>query len=163
MHKAIIAGATIAALVAGMTVVATGMAGSGPRLAGKFETKGPVQATDISGVAPGLITKDTYTFTSKCAKGGCAKVKLSRDAGVRNVKSTLHRTAPGRYQGSEGPTPYTCLTPFGDPGTFTAVNKVRVTKSKKGRATKIAGSIRIKINGCTETFENARFTGKLSG
>ena len=90
-------------------------------------------------------------------------MKLIRVAGARNVKSTLHRTAPGRYRGTEGPTPYTCLTPFGDPGTFTAVNKVRVTKSKNGKATKIAGSIKTKISGCTETFENAKFTGKLGG
>jgi hypothetical protein len=75
------------------------------------------------------------------------------------VKSTLRKTKPGVYEGNEGPEPYSCVSPIGKPGQFTAHHKIKVTKSKNGRATKIAGQTTIQITGCKETFEDVDLRG----
>jgi hypothetical protein len=154
----------VATGVALLAVATTGLAqaGSGPRLNGSFNVTGTVEGNDI-GVPAGTITTETYVFKSTCGSGGCAKVALTRKSAGRTVKSTLKRTAPGVYKGTEGPSPYTCVKPLGSPGQFTADHKITVTKAKKGLATKIAGEIKVHITGCTETFENAKLTGKAKG
>jgi hypothetical protein len=151
--------------VAGAALLLVAMAGAvaangGPRLEGKFNVTATIQGNDI-GIAPGTKTTDVYTFKSTCGSGACAKVKLTRKSGTRNVKSTLHQTAPGTYEGTEGPQPYTCVTPLGTPGQFTADHKIKVTKSQNGLAKNISGTTEVHITGCTETFEKVKLTGKL--
>ncbi|MFL5901479.1 MAG: hypothetical protein ACJ75S_09830 [Solirubrobacterales bacterium] len=102
-------------------------------------------------------------FKSTCGgKGGCAKVGLTRESGGRDVKSTLHKTAPGVYKGNEGPEPYICVNPIGAKGEFTGEHKITVTKSQKGRAKKISGKTVIHLTGCTETIEEVSLRGKLT-
>jgi hypothetical protein len=151
---------TLAGLLLAAIAVA-GLAAVGPRLDGTFNVTGTVQDSDfVPAVPPGTKITDTYKFVSTCGSGECAKVKLTRTSGGRNVKSTLKRLKPGVYKGKEGPAPYTCVAPIGNPGQFTGVNKVKVTKSSNGRATKFTGTSKIKFTGCTETFENSKVTGK---
>jgi hypothetical protein len=131
-----------------------------PRLNGSFEMSAVILSNDI-GIPPGSETTETYAFKSTCGKGACAKVGLTRDYGGKNVKSTLRRTAPGVYKGTEGPEPYVCVNPIGTPGTFTGDHKVTVLKSKNGKATRIKDKLVIHIDGCTETIEEVILKGKL--
>lgn len=160
MRKLIVVAAGAALMM--MAMVGIGQAGSGPRLSGQFNVTATIEGNDI-GIPPGTVTTDVYAFKSTCGSGGCPKVGLTRKSGGRNLKSTLKKTAPGVYKGTEGPSAYTCVKPLGDPGQFTADHKIKVTKSANGRATKISGEIKIHITGCTETFENGKLTGKLKG
>lgn len=156
---------TIVALGAALLLIAMagmGEAGSGPRLQGSFGVTGSVQGNDI-GVPVGTVTSETYSFKSGCGSGSCAKVALTRKSPGRTTKSTLKKVAPGVYKGSEGPSPYVCVNPIGTPGQFTAEHKIKVTKSAGGLATRISGEIKTHITGCTETFENAKISGKLKG
>jgi hypothetical protein len=156
---------TIVALGAALLLLAMasmGEAGSGPRLQGTFGVTGSVTGNDI-GVPPGTVTSETYTFKSSCPAGGCAKVTLTRKSASRKIKSTLKKVGPGVYKGNEGPSPYVCVNPIGTPGQFTAEHKIKVTKSAGGQATRISGEIKTHITGCTETFENAKISGKLKG
>jgi hypothetical protein len=145
-----------------LAVTASGAAKSGPRLDGSFRMTATIMGNDI-GIEPGSVTSDVYVFKSTCGgKGGCAKVGLTRESGERDVKSTLHRTAPGVYKGTEGPEPYTCIKPPGAPGQFTGDHKITVTKSKNGRARKVTGRLVIHITGCSETYEEAKLKGSLT-
>jgi len=132
-----------------------------PRLNGSFEMSAVILSNDI-GIPPGSATIETYAFKSTCGgKGACAKVGLTRDRGGANVKSTLRKTAPGTYKGTEGPEPYVCVNPIGTPGTFTGDHKVTVLKSKNGKATRVKDKLIIHIDGCTETIEEVILKGKL--
>jgi len=145
-----------------VAVAATSSAGGGPRLEGAFKVTGTVKDNDfVPMIPPGTKVHDTFKFKSTCASGGCPKVKLTRDAGGRNVKSTLHRIKPGVYKGDEGPEPYACARPLGHSGHFTAKNTVKVTNSDHGLATQISGTSKVHFTGCTETFENVKFKGTL--
>ncbi|MEX0993238.1 MAG: hypothetical protein WDZ37_04500 [Solirubrobacterales bacterium] len=143
-----------------LTVAGTGEAGSGPRLNGSFKVTATITGDDYSIPLPAKTT-DTYKFKSTCASGACATVALDRASGTRHVKSTLQKTASGVYQGTEGPDPYTCVKPIGAAGQFTADHEIKVTKSKRGKATKISGETKVHITGCAETFENVKLKGKL--
>ena len=158
MRKLIITAAGAALLLLAVAVAV--QAGSGPRLNGSFNVTATIQDNDI-GIPAGTNTTDVYVFKSTCRSGACAKVGLIRKSGGRNVKSTLNKTAPGVYKGTEGPEPYTCVKPIGTPGQFTGDHKIKVTKSANGLATKISGTTAIHITGCTETFENVALKGKL--
>ena len=160
MRKPMTAVAGVALLL--VVMVSMGQAGSGPRLHGSFDMSATIEANDI-GIAPGTRTADVYAFKSSCGSGGCATVTLRRKSGGRNFKATLKRTAPGVYKGTEGPSAYTCVTPFGAPGQFSGDHRVKVTRSVDGSATKITDELKIHITGCTETFENAKLVGKLMG
>jgi hypothetical protein len=84
------------------------------------------------GIPVGSVTSDTYVFKSTCGgSGACAKVGLTRESGGRDVKSTLHKTAPRVYKGNEGPEPYVCVNPIGAPGQFTGEHKITVTKKRQ--------------------------------
>ena len=152
-------------VLAALFVVAVASAlakGAPPRLDGTFAVIGTIKGNDI-GIAPGTLGADVYKFKSTCGKGSCAKVKLTRKAGGREIKSTLHKTAPGVYEGTEGPAPYVCVNPLGGKGEFTGDHKIKVTrKSKAGLAKKISGTTVIHITGCTETFEEVSLQGKLA-
>jgi hypothetical protein len=162
MRKVMIATAGAAVLLA--VVASIGSAGAGPRLNGTFAVTGTVQDSDyVPAIPPGTKTNDIYRFKSRCASGACARVKLNRDAGGRHIRSTLHKTAPRRYRGTEGPQPYLCVDPIGDPGQFTSTHTIRVTRARNGHATRFSGQIKIRITGCTETFENVAVEGKLRG
>jgi hypothetical protein len=52
------------------------------------------------------------------------------------------------------------VSPIGQPGEYTAHHKIKVTKAKNGRATKIVGQTKIHITGCKETFEDVDLRGK---
>ena len=158
MRKAMIGAGVV---VLARMLVGVAAAGGGPRLDGTFKVTGTVTGTDINGLSPGAHNKDTFTFAATCPSGGCPKVKLTRDAGGRNVKSTLKRVKPGVYKGDEGPVAYTCVSPLGDPGSFTGNNKIKVTKTDHGKATAISGTSKIKFKGCDETFENTKIKGTL--
>jgi hypothetical protein len=160
MRKLVTAAAGAALLL--VVVTGVGSASGGPRLDGSFNVTGTMQGDDI-GIPAGTNSTDTYTFKSTCGSGACAKVKLTRASGGRNVKSTLKKTAPGVYKGTEGPEPYTCVKPLGAPGQFTGDHTIKVTKSKNGLATQISGTTAIHITGCTETFENVALKGKIKG
>jgi len=151
----------VVVLVLATGVAALAQAASGPRLNGSFKVTATILSNDI-GIPPGSVTSDVYVFKSTCRKGSCAKVGLTRESGGRDVKSTLHRTAPGVYKGNEGPEPYVCVNPIGAKGEFTGEHKIKVTKSRKGRATKISGKTVIHISGCTETIEEVTLRGKLT-
>src|SRR3954453_20191247 len=154
MRKLIVVIAGAALLLVGGARAKQG--GPGPRLDGSFRMTATIMGNDI-GIEPGAVTTDVYVFKSTCGgKGGCAKVGLRRESGDRDVKSTLHRTAPGVYKGTEGPEPYTCIKPLGDPGQFTGDHKITVTKSKNGRARKVTGRLVIHITGCSETYEEVK-------
>jgi hypothetical protein len=143
-------------------VAGSGVASSGPRLDGSFKLTATILSNDI-GIPPGTVTSDVYAFKSTCGgSGACAKVVLTRKSGERNIKSTLHKTAPGVYKGTEGPAPYTCVKPLGAPGKFTGDHKITVTKSKNGLAKKISAKTVIHITGCTETIEEVTLEGKLT-
>jgi hypothetical protein len=160
MRKAMIAAAGVAVLLAMVTTV--GEASNGPRLDGSFRMTATILGNDI-GIPVGTVTTDVYVFKSTCGgSGACAKVGLTREAGERDVKSTLHKTAPGVYKGTEGPEPYTCVKPPGAAGQFTGEHKITVTKSKNGLAKKISGKTVIHITGCTETLEEVKLKGKLT-
>jgi hypothetical protein len=160
MRKLLIA--TIGVLVLVAAAVAVVQAASGPRLNGSFRLTATILSNDI-GIPPGSVTTDAYVFKSTCGgKGGCSKVGLARESGGRDIKSTLHKTAPGVYKGNEGPEPYICVNPIGDKGEFTGEHKVTVTKSQKGLARKISVKTVIHITGCTETIEEVRLKGKLT-
>jgi len=156
-----IASLVVAALLT--VAVASALAkGAPPRLDGKFRVTATIGANDI-GIPAGTVTTDEYVFKSTCPKGACAKVKLTRKSGGRNVKSTLKKTAPGVYKGTEGPEPYVCVNPIGKKGEFTGDHKITVTKkAKDGLAKKISGKLVIHITGCVETIEEVKLTGKLS-
>jgi hypothetical protein len=140
--------------------VAVSSAADNARLDGQFKVTGTVKSTDINGLNPGDKNHDTYTFKG-CDKAGCAKVQLTRDAGGRNVKSTLKKIKPGVYKGKEGPENYTCISPILNPGHFSGVNKIKITDSHKGKATEIAGTSKVTFTGCDETFENTKIKGTL--
>jgi hypothetical protein len=159
LRRLIVSFAVALALAAGVAVLA--QAASGPRLNGSFKVTATILSNDI-GIPPGSVTSDVYVFKSTCRKGSCAKVGLTRESGGRDVKSTLHRTAPGVYKGNEGPEPYVCVNPIGAKGEFTGEHKIKVTKSRKGRATKISGKTVIHISGCVETIEEVTLRGKLT-
>src|SRR5882672_9666549 len=100
---------TLAGLLLAVVAVA-GLAAVGPRLDGTFKVTGTVQDSDfVPPVPAGTKITDTYKFVATCGSGECAKVKLTRSSGGRNVKSTLKRVKPGVYKGNEGPAPYTCV------------------------------------------------------
>ena len=153
--------ASIVALVLVGAIVVLAQAASGPRLNGSFKVTATILSNDI-GIPPGSVTSDVYVFKSACRKGSCAKVGLTRESGGRDVKSTLHRTAPGVYKGNEGPEPYVCVNPIGAQGEFTGEHKIKVTKSRKGLARKISGKTVIHISGCTETIEEVSLRGRLT-
>jgi hypothetical protein len=159
MRKLVITAAGAALLLLAVTVAG---ASGGPRLDGTFNVAATIQGNDI-GIPAGTNTTDTYKFKSTCGSGACAKVKLTRTSGGRNTKSTLKKTAPGVYKGTEGPAPYICVKPLGTPGLFTGDHTIKVTKSKDGLATKISGTTVIHITGCTETIENVSLKGKIKG
>jgi hypothetical protein len=159
MRKLAVAVAAAAVLaVATMGVV---QAGSGPRLNGTFKVTATILNNDM-GIPSGTVTADVYTFKSTCGSGGCPKVDLTRKSGNRNVKSSLRKTAPGVYTGTEGPQPYTCITPLGAKGQFTGDHSIKVTKAKNGLAQTISGKTVIHITGCKETVEEIALKGKLS-
>ena len=149
----------IVALLA--VAVASALAkGAPPRLDGNFKVTATIGVNDV-GIPAGTVTTDEYAFKATCAKGACAKVKLTRKSGGRNVKSTLKKTAPGVYEGKEGPEPYTCVRPLGTKGAFTSDVMVKVTKkAKNGLAKKITGKLVVHITGCVEEIEEAKLTGK---
>lgn len=160
MRKAIIAVLGVAVLAGAVT--ATAGAGKGPRLNGSFRMTATILSNDI-GIPPGTVTTDVYVFKSTCGgTGACSKVGLTRESGGRDVKSTLHKTAPGVYKGTEGPEPYTCVNPIGAAGTFTGQHKITVTKAKNGLAKKISGKTVIHITGCMETIEEVSLRGRLT-
>jgi hypothetical protein len=160
MRKLIISAAGAAVLLAAVAAVVS--ASGGPRLEGAFKVTGTVTDSDFTPpIPPGTTTHDTYKFNPTCASGGCPKVKLTRVSGGRNYKSTLNRIKPGVYKGPEGPFAYSCVNPPLDPGHFTGVNKINVTDSSHGHATKFKGTSKIKFTGCDETFENADVRGTL--
>jgi hypothetical protein len=158
MRRLAIAGGCVVLLLAASIGIVE--ASKGPRLDGSFNVTGTVQGNDI-GIPAGTATTDVYVFKSTCPAGACAKVRLTRDAGERKVQSTLKKTAPGVYRGTEGPAPYTCVDPIGTKGTFTGDHKIVVTKAKDGRAKKISGTIEIHITGSGETYEDAALKGAL--
>jgi hypothetical protein len=160
MRRLVMAAAGAAVLLVAVTGAVE--ASGGPRLDGTFNVTGKIQGNDI-GIPAGTVSTDTYKFKSTCGSGACAKVKLTRTSGGRNIKSTLKKIAPGVYKGTEGPAPYTCVKPLGAPGQFTGDHTIKVTKSKDGLATKIGGTTLIHITGCAETFENVSLSGKLKG
>ena len=134
------------------------LAGPGPRLHGTFKTVATIKGNDF-GIAEGTKTNDVFKFTSRCPSGSCAKVKLDRDGGNhKHYKSTLRRTAPGVYKGTEGPYPYSCLADT--EATFTAKHVVRVTKTKDGKATAFGGRSNVTIADCSiATFINYTLKG----
>jgi hypothetical protein len=153
--------AVVGALALVVAASAVVQAASGPRLDGSFRVTATILSNDI-GIPPGSVTADTYVFKSTCPKGPCAKVGLTRESGGRDVKSTLHKAAPGVYKGNEGPEPYVCVNPIGDKGQFTGEHKITVTKASKGLAKKITGKTVIHISGCVETIEEVSLRGKLT-
>lgn len=152
----------IAALGAAVTMAMVAIPGAAgvkaPRLDGTFAVTGAVRDNDI-GIPAGSEVSDTFVFKSTCRSGACKRVGLTRKSGGRNVKSTLRMTKPGVYEGNEGPEPYTCVNPIGQPGQFTGHNKIKVTTAKNGKATKIVGRTEQHITGCKETFENVDLRG----
>lgn len=158
MRKLFIFSAGLGLLIA--AVAGVSLAAGGAKLNGKFDVTQTIGANDI-GIPNGQKAQDTYTFKSTCKSGACKTVTLTRKSGARNVKSTLTRNKKGVYVGSEGPAAYTCVNPIGTPGTFTGDHTVKVTKSKKGKATRISGTLVTHIKGCTETTESAKISGTL--
>jgi hypothetical protein len=160
MRKLMTAAVGIALLL--LAFAGTVEAGKGPRLNGSFRMTATILGNDI-GIPEGSVTADTYVFKSTCkGSGACARVGLTRESGGRDVKSTLHKTAPGVYKGNEGPEPYTCVKPIGAPGQFTGEHKITVTKAQNGLAKKVSGKTVIHITGCTETYEEVSLRGKLT-
>ena len=159
MRKLMVGVVAVVLLLA--AVASAKQANKGPRLNGSFRMTATILSNDI-GIQPGSVTTDVYVFKSSCGKGGCPSVGLTRESGDRNVKSTLKKTAPGVYKGTEGPEPYVCVNPIGTPGTFTGDHKITVTKAKNGKAQKISGKLVIHISGCTETIEEVSLKGKLT-
>jgi hypothetical protein len=151
--------------VAGLLlVVPTVMAAGGPRLAGTFDVVATIHENDFNpGPIPdGTTTKDVFKFTASCkAPKACAKIKLDRDGGDHShYKSTLTKTAPGVYKGTEGPFPYTCGNNAN--ATFTAKHVIRVTKAKNRRAKRISGTSKVTIANCPfATFVNYTLKGTL--
>jgi hypothetical protein len=160
MRKWVGAVVGVALLATAVTSAVAAQKQAEPRLNGSFEMSAVILSNDI-GIPPGSATIETYAFKSTCGKGACAKVGLTRDRGGANVKSTLRRTAPGTYKGTEGPEPYVCVNPIGTPGTYTGDHKVTVLKGKNGKATRIKDKLVIHIDGCTETIEEVLLKGKL--
>lgn len=158
MRKLVISVTAVALL--GAVAAGVSLAAGGARLNGTFDVSTIIGQNDI-GVPKGQKNPDTYTFKAGCKKGTCKTVTLTRKSGTRNVKSTLTRNKKGVYVGTEGPVNYVCVKPIGSPGTFTGDHTVKITKSKKGKATKISGTGVIHIKGCTETIEKFTFTGTL--
>lgn len=153
--------ATVVAVLFAIAAASAVQAGSGPRLNGVFKMTATILNNDM-GIPSGTVTTDVYTFKSTCGSGGCPKVQLTRKSGNRNVKSSLHQTAPGVYKGNEGPQPYTCITPLGAAGQFTGQHTIKVTKVKNGLAQAISGKLVVHITGCKETVEEVALKGKLS-
>jgi hypothetical protein len=166
MRKWLIA---VVGLVLSLVTIGVALAApsAGPRLDGKFKMTATIQNNDI-GIPPGTVTTETYVFKAPCGKGTCSKVGLTRDYGGKKLKSTLKRTAPGVYKGTEGPEPYVCVNPLGTPGKFKGEHKVKVLSVKlpDGRpspnAKKITDKLVIHITGCKETIEEVSLTGKLT-
>lgn len=140
-------------------VVPTVMAGAGPRLAGTFKVVGTIKSNDF-GIPEGRKTPDVFKFTSRCKSGGCARVKLDRDGGDhQHYKSTLRKTRPGVYKGTEGPYRYSCLD---SRSTFIAKHTVRVTRAADGKATAFKGKTHIEIANCSvATFVNYTLKGTI--
>ena len=148
------------ALAAAVTASAV-LAAGGPRLAGTFNVVATIHENDL-GVADGTTTKDVFKFTASCkAPKACAKIKLDRDGGKhQHYKSTLTKTAPGVYKGTEGPYPFTCA---GSPNaTFVAKHVIRVTKAQSGKAKRIGGTSKVTVANCSfYTFINYTLKGTL--
>jgi hypothetical protein len=159
MRKLMIAVVGAALLLA--AVASAKQASGGPRLDGSFKMTATILNNDI-GIPSGTVTTDVYAFKSTCGSGACAKVNLTRKSGGRNVKSTLKKTAPGVYKGTEGPAPYVCVNPLGAKGEFTGDHKITVTKAKNGLAKKVSGKTVIHITGCNETIEEVSLKGTLT-
>ena len=161
MRKKLVAVTTLVLAFAVFSYFAS--AAGGPHLDGKFKVTETVGDNDYTPQIPeGSKIEETFIFNATCNSGACRKVKLTRKGSTRRVKSTLHKVRKGVYKGTEGPENYVCVNPLGDPGTFTNDIKVRVTKTVDGDATKIAGNMHVELQGCDETFEDSKFTGKLA-
>lgn len=161
MRKLTVALVVVALMAVAVPVV---MATGGPRLAGTFNVVATIHENDFNpGPIPdGTTTKDVFKFTAPCrAPKACAKIKLDRDGGDHShYKSTLTKTAPGVYKGTEGPFPYKCGN---DPNsTFTAKHVIRVTKARNGRARRIGGTSKVTIANCRfATYVNYTLKGTL--
>jgi hypothetical protein len=161
MRKWVVAVVGVALIATAVTSAVAAGKQAEPRLNGSFEMSAVILSNDI-GIPPGSETTETYAFKSSCGgKGACPKVGLTRDRDGSNVKSTLRRSGPGVYKGTEGPEPYVCVNPIGTPGTYTGDHKVTVLKSKNGKATRVKDKLVIHIDGCTETIEEVILKGKL--
>jgi hypothetical protein len=164
MRKRLIA---VVGLVLPLVTIGAALAApnAGPRLDGKFKMTATIGDNDI-GIPPGQVTTETYTFKAPCGHGTCTKVVLTRQHGGKKLKSTLKRTGPGVYKGTEGPEPYVCVNPLGAPGEFTGKHTVKVlpVKLPDGRPApkvkKITDNFVIYFKGCKETFEKVNLTGK---
>jgi hypothetical protein len=137
----------------------TAFAAVNARLEGAFDTKVTVTGGD-GPPPPGTVVHRTYKFKPLCDAGACDEVRMSRESSTGNFsKSTLTRIAPGIYEGTEVQTDPRCAD--GSVATSRVGDiHLEILDRRRGKATKIKGTIHFDVEGCDETFQDGKFVGR---
>jgi hypothetical protein len=139
----------ICAMTVGAVTVVAASAGGAPRLAGSYQTLLRVTAaTNITNISPGQQAVKTWTFSPKCATGGCTTtlVRPSIAPGSTSMYTyTLRPASATKYTGSISPTPVLCSFTNGKqvPGGYIAHQTMvlNVTKASAGKVVAYSGTV----------------------
>jgi hypothetical protein len=152
-------GAVVLVLLAALAVPA--LAAVDARLDGKFNVT--ITITGGDGPPPaGTKVKRLYKFNSTCpGKNSCDTVVISRQTSTGSfVDTTLTRTEPGVYEGTEEQEDPLCASGTPADGRTTDIH-IETTDKKGKKATKVAGELHSEMVGCEETFQDGTLKGKL--
>ncbi len=157
-HRVAMVGVALALASMLFAVTATGAVDA--RLQGKFKVTAEITGGD--GPPPvGTIVHRTYKFKPQCGAGVCDEVEIARQTSSGSfVKTILTHNGVGVYDGTEVQDNPVCAN--GDPATSrTGDIHVEITKAKNGKAIKVSGTLHFDTVGCSDTYQDAEFKGKL--
>ena len=143
-----------------LVAVASTTAAVNARLAGSFDTTATITSGD-GPPPPGTRLERTYKFKPLCDKGPCRRVRFGRGSSTGTfVWTVLKKKDPGVYAGKEVQTKPVCADGSKAESRTGRIKVNIVKKNAKGLATKVKGTLKFKIEGCDETFQNSKFVGK---
>ena len=151
----------LAVAVGALGLVGVASAAVDARLGGAFNVKATIVAGD--GPPPaGTVVKRTYKFTPLCGSGRCDEVRIARQTSTGSfVKTKLTRVAPGTYEGTEVQADPRCADGSNAISREGDIH-VEIVDRSHGKATKIKGTLSFVTQGCDDTFQEAKFTGKAA-
>jgi hypothetical protein len=154
---------SILALGVGAITAAASSAAGSSRLAGSYQTLFRITAeTNITGVSTGQEAVKTWTFTPRCATGGCTTTLLRPSIATGSTSTYTYILRPvsaTRYTGSVTPAPVFCTFTNGKqvPGGY--VNKQTMVLN----VTKTSGGKVVAYSGTTHTVNVLTPAGRSSG